>query len=156
MKFSDGVLAFETGALADGSSLNGYHREQYGGSVGGPIKRNSTFFFINTQWLTAKQTQNVTRTVLTATARQGLWRYVIGGRNTPPPPSAHPLVSVNPDNSAPLARYTQRADPPPLTTVSSGPLTLRSRSPVKIGTPAASRSVAPSRISSASPNAAPW
>jgi hypothetical protein len=34
-----------TGALADGSSLNGYHREQYGGSVGGPIKKDKLFFF---------------------------------------------------------------------------------------------------------------
>jgi hypothetical protein len=54
-----------------------------GFSVGGPIQRNRTFFFANTQWLRAKQTQQVTRTVLTETARQGLWRYVIGGRNTP-------------------------------------------------------------------------
>ena len=34
-----------TANLADGSSLNGYHREQYGGSVGGPIKKDKIFFF---------------------------------------------------------------------------------------------------------------
>lgn len=54
-----------------------------GFSVGGPIRRNRTFFFANTQWLRAKQTRQVTRTVLTQSARAGLWRYVIGGRNTP-------------------------------------------------------------------------
>lgn len=70
------------------NNINRVPKRQYtqnmpGFSVGGPIKRNSTFFFVNTQWLRAKQTQNVTRTVLTATARQGLWRYVSGGRNAP-------------------------------------------------------------------------
>jgi hypothetical protein len=54
-----------------------------GFSLGGPIVRNKTFFFVNSQWLRAEQTQSVTRTVYTATARQGLWRYVIGGRNQP-------------------------------------------------------------------------
>jgi hypothetical protein len=34
-----------TAALADGSSLNGYHREQYGASLGGPIKKDKVFFF---------------------------------------------------------------------------------------------------------------
>jgi hypothetical protein len=54
-----------------------------GFSAGGPIVRNRTFFFVNSQWLRAEQTQSVTRTVYTAAARQGLWRYVIGGRNQP-------------------------------------------------------------------------
>src|SRR5687768_8233598 len=48
-----------------------------GFSLGGPIVRNKTFFFVNSQWLGAEQTQSVTRTVYTAAARQGLWRYVI-------------------------------------------------------------------------------
>ena len=54
-----------------------------GFSVGGPIRRNRTFFFVNSQWLRAEQTREVTRTVYTQSARQGLWRYVIGGRNQP-------------------------------------------------------------------------
>ena len=65
-----------------------------GFSVGGPIKRNQTFFFVNSQWLNADQTQSVTRTVYTATARQGLWRYVIGGRNQPAG-STTPSVDAN-------------------------------------------------------------
>lgn len=54
-----------------------------GFSVGGPIRRNKTFFFVNNQWLRAKQTSERTRTVYTATARQGLWRYATSGRNQP-------------------------------------------------------------------------
>ena len=54
-----------------------------GFSVGGPIQRNKTFFFTNVQWLRANQTRERTRLVYTAQARQGLWRYVIGGRNQP-------------------------------------------------------------------------
>ena len=70
------------------NNINRVPKRQYtqnmpGFSVGGPIRRNNTFFFVNTQWLTAKRTILVTRTVLTEQARQGLWRYVSGGRNTP-------------------------------------------------------------------------
>ena len=54
-----------------------------GFSVGGPIRRNQTFFFVNSQWLNVEQTQAITRTVLTQQARQGLFRYVVGARNRP-------------------------------------------------------------------------
>lgn len=54
-----------------------------GFSVGGPIRRNNTFFFVNNQWLKADQTNAITRTVYTAQARQGLFRYVVGARNQP-------------------------------------------------------------------------
>ncbi len=55
----------------------------WGGSLGGPIVRNKTFFFTNLQWLRALQTQVVNRTVYTAEARRGILRYVRGGRNQP-------------------------------------------------------------------------
>lgn len=54
-----------------------------GFSLGGPIQRNRTFFFTNSQWLRAEQTADRTRTVYTATARQGIWRYNTAGRNLP-------------------------------------------------------------------------
>jgi len=55
----------------------------FGGSVGGPIVKNRTFFFANIQRLMANQTNSVTRTVYTADARKGILRYVKGGRNSP-------------------------------------------------------------------------
>lgn len=69
----------------------------FGGSVGGPVffprfgeggpvfynGRNKTFFFFNFQGLRTSESRAVTSTVLTREARQGIFRYVIGGRNSP-------------------------------------------------------------------------
>jgi hypothetical protein len=70
------------------NNLNGTQKRDFtqhvpGFSVGGPIQRNKMFFFVNTQWLRVDQTNIVNRTVLTAQARQGLWRYNTNGRNQP-------------------------------------------------------------------------
>lgn len=58
-------------------------RNQWGGSIGGPIIKNKTFFFFNTQWQRQIQTLEQISTVYTAAARQGNFRYVSGGRNFP-------------------------------------------------------------------------
>jgi Carboxypeptidase regulatory-like domain/TonB-dependent Receptor Plug Domain len=42
-----------TGDLSDGSKLEGFHREQYGGTVGGPIKKDKAFFFLATEGINA-------------------------------------------------------------------------------------------------------
>lgn len=55
----------------------------YGGSIGGPIKKNKLFFFGNLQRLSARESAVVNRTVYTEQARQGIFRYVRGGRNLP-------------------------------------------------------------------------
>ncbi len=60
-----------------------FQQQIYGGSVGGPIKRNRLFFFYNAQRLTARNTSLLNRTVYTQQARQGNWRYVLGGRTLP-------------------------------------------------------------------------
>jgi hypothetical protein len=82
-----------------------------GFSVGGPIRRNRTFFFVNNQWLRANQTGETTRTVYTAAARQGLWRYATGGRNQPAGVSGASVdASGNP--IVPIASYNISANDP--------------------------------------------
>ena len=53
----------------------------FGGSVGGPIIKDKTFFFTNIQLLRTSQSIFVNRTVYTADARAGRFRFVRGGTN---------------------------------------------------------------------------
>ena len=77
------------------NNLNGRSKGQFvqhifGGSIGGPVilpgyngRERKTYFFTNLQMLRATQGILVTRTVYTALARQGLFRYRIGAANAP-------------------------------------------------------------------------
>ena len=85
----------------------------FGGSVGGPVIKNRTFFFVNVQALRALSTTAITQTVYTAQARQGLYRYVPGGRNNPagsPNPSVDASGNVVPGVS--VATYNIVANDP--------------------------------------------
>ncbi len=69
----------------------------FGGSIGGPIinpgfgegvplfqlMKDKAFFFTNLQFLRATETSLVQRSVYTQAARNGIFRYVQGGRNNP-------------------------------------------------------------------------
>ena len=60
-----------------------------GFSVGGPVRlphyngKNKTFFFVNFQYLRTHETGTFSWPVYTQQARQGIFRYVVGGRNLP-------------------------------------------------------------------------
>ena len=58
-------------------------QHQYGGSIGGPVLKNRTFFFFNFQGQRQTRNSTVTRTVFTPTAKQGIFRYLVGGQNRP-------------------------------------------------------------------------
>ncbi len=88
-----------------------FTQDMPGFSVGGPIQRNKAFFFVNTQWLRAEQTREVNRTVYTATARQGIWRYSTVGRNQPAG-VAGSSVDVNGNPVVPFGTYNVVASDP--------------------------------------------
>lgn len=67
----------------NGRAKNQFVQHIFGGTVGGPIIKNKFFFFANLQLLRAYDTALVTRTVYTQSARNGLFRYVQGGQNSP-------------------------------------------------------------------------
>lgn len=58
-------------------------QHMFGGTLGGPIIKNKFFFFTNLQMLRASESRLVQSTVYTQAARNGIFRYVVGGRNTP-------------------------------------------------------------------------
>ncbi|MBN9661055.1 MAG: carboxypeptidase regulatory-like domain-containing protein [Acidobacteria bacterium] len=70
------------------SNLNNVGKRQYvqnmpGFSVGGPVLKNKLFYYANLQLLRTRESAIVNSTVYTQSARDGIWRYVKGGRNQP-------------------------------------------------------------------------
>ncbi len=92
----------------------------FGGSIGGPVLipklyngKNKTFFFFNFQGLRALSSAGVTRTVYTAQARAGIFRYVPGARNNPAgSPGASVDASGNVAAGVTVATYNIAANDP--------------------------------------------
>jgi hypothetical protein len=66
-KFNGSVFHFQrlealTSDTSDGKPLKDFHREQFGGNIGGPIKKDKAFFFANFEQITG----NLTRPNLSA------------------------------------------------------------------------------------------
>jgi len=55
------------------------NQNQFGGTIGGPIKHDKLFFFGNYEGLRKPASTTIDNTILTPTARQGILRYRVGG-----------------------------------------------------------------------------
>src|SRR4029453_12162201 len=52
------------GELSDGTTLEDFHREQFGGTLGGPLRRDRAFFFAAVEGITGDfQRPNLGRTI---------------------------------------------------------------------------------------------
>ena len=85
-----------------------YGRNQFGGVFGGPIRRNSTFFFVDYQGQRQTIARTVISTVPTALQRQGIFTEAIAGRVPviyDPSTTAGNVRTPFPNNSIPQERW---------------------------------------------------
>ena len=64
--------AFDARNFFDGQTIPPFHRDQYGGAVGGPIKKDKTFFFANYEKLGEVKSQSTSDNTLSPNARNGV------------------------------------------------------------------------------------
>ncbi len=76
----------------DGASVPPFKRNQFGGSIGGPIKKDKTFFFFNYEGLRQSLTSTQVNTVLSAAARNG----VLSSGNVTVDPRVAPFLAFWP------------------------------------------------------------
>jgi hypothetical protein len=85
-----------------------YRRDQFGGNFGGPIRRNSTFFFVDYQGQRQNIARTVTSTVPTELQRQGIFTEAIAGRLPAifdPGTTLNNIRSPFPNNTIPQDRW---------------------------------------------------
>ena len=98
----------------DGSTVPPFRQNQFGGSLGGPIKKDKLFFFVNDEQLINALGQTVVALVPDANAHQGLVPCSAAPTFTCNPATSLANVGVSPKTAALLALY-------PLPTASAGP-----------------------------------
>ena len=76
----------------DGSSVPPFRQNQFGGSVGGPIKKDKLFFFVNDEELRKSLGQTVIALVPDANAHQG----IVNGVKVPINPAIAPILALYP------------------------------------------------------------
>jgi hypothetical protein len=64
--------AFDARNFFDGPTLPPFHRNQYGGAIGGPIKKDKTFFFANYEKLGEVKSLSTNDPTLSANAHNGI------------------------------------------------------------------------------------
>ncbi len=76
----------------DGSSVPAFRQNQFGGSLGGPIKKDKLFFFVNDEELRKSQGQTAIALVPSAAVHQG----IVNGVSVPINPAIAPLLALYP------------------------------------------------------------
>src|SRR5579883_2663992 len=76
----------------DGASVPAFRQNQFGGSLGGPVKKDKLFFFINDEELRKSQGQTVVALVPDANAHKGL----VNGLSVPINPAIAPILALYP------------------------------------------------------------
>ncbi len=69
-------------------------RNQFAARVGGPIRKNKTFFFVLYDGNRQRTSATATNTVLTAPARQGNYRFFPGATNSNYSATSNPVVDA--------------------------------------------------------------
>ena len=90
-----------------------FRRNQFGGVIGGPVRRNQTFFFADYQGQRQTIGRTIISTVPTALQRQGIFTEAISGRvpaiydpaTTTPVPGGNPARSQFANNTIPASRF---------------------------------------------------
>jgi hypothetical protein len=84
--------AFDARNFFDGAKKPPFRQNQFGGSLGGPIKKDKLFFFVNDEELRKSLGQTVIANVPDAAAHQG----IVNGVQYPINPSIAPILALYP------------------------------------------------------------
>jgi hypothetical protein len=82
----------------DGASVPAFRQNQFGGSLGGPIKKDKLFFFVNDEELRRSLGQTVVALVPDANAHKG----IVNGVNVPINPAIAPILALYPLPTTPV------------------------------------------------------
>jgi hypothetical protein len=79
-----------------GEKIPPLHRNQFGGSLGGPLRANSLFFFANYEGIRSTASKTQTSNTLTEEARQGILPTATGTRQVAIAPAVLPYMDLYP------------------------------------------------------------
>jgi hypothetical protein len=91
----------------DGASAPEFRRNQFGGTVGGPIKKNRAFFFVNYEGLRSSLGQTQIAFVPDANARKGYLPCSVASRNACNTATGLAYAGISPAVASTLALYPQ-------------------------------------------------